>query len=99
RGPAQRQRWLAPRARASAIVCRARSTLVMAERSRDVGSFQSEERLHLLALLAQLVELAVEPRLRDQTGAGTDAHVLPLPLHVADGHERERAAVFALQPD
>src|ERR1043165_3172332 len=58
REPPQTQKSTAPRARASAIVRRARSTLVMQDAGAD--GLQSEQRLDLLALVAQLVELAVD---------------------------------------
>src|ERR1043165_7143946 len=99
RDPPQTQKSATPAACASAIVRRARSMFVMPARGRDVGGFETEERLPLLALLAQLLELAVEPRLGDEPRAGAYAHVLPLPLHVADRDERQRAAVLALQAE
>src|ERR1051325_11327510 len=99
RDPPHTQKSDTPAARASAIVRRARSMFVMPDRGRDVGGFQSEERFHLLPLLAPLLDLAVEARLGNEPRAGADAHVLSLPLHVADGHERKRASVLALEAE
>ena len=63
------------------------------------AAIETEERLDLLALFAQLVELALHAALRQETGAGADAHLLAMPLDVADGHEGERGAVFALHAE
>src|SRR5436190_5984740 len=68
------------------------------QRSRPCR-LDSEQRLHLIALLPHLLELALEAALRKQARPAADAHAIALPLHVADRDERERGAVFALDAE
>src|SRR5437868_4644028 len=65
REPAQTQASVAPAARTSSIRRDARSTLDM---TRETG-LDLEQRLDLVALLAQLLELALQAALRQHPGA------------------------------
>src|SRR5207253_2455140 len=82
-------------ARTSSIRRDARSTLDM---TRETG-LDLEQRLDLVALLAQLLELALQAALRQHPGARADAHLVAVPLHVADRHHGQRGAVLALDAE
>jgi hypothetical protein len=60
---------------------------------------EPEQRLHLFALLAQLLELALHPAFGEHAGSRADANAIGSPVHVADGHEGQRGAVFALDAE
>src|ERR1700686_1083109 len=64
-----------------------------------VTAVEAEERLDLVALDAELVELALHAALGQEAGAGADAHLLMMPLDVADGDEGKGAAVLALHAE
>src|SRR6476646_501218 len=60
---------------------------------------QAEQRLDLLAFLAQLLEFALHAAFQQQPRAGADAPLIAIPLPVAERPARGRGSVFALQSE